>query len=171
MSCKSPMLRARRSIRVTISTSPSRRKSSTVRSSSRPSVVVPDRFSDRIVPQAPICGSEGGSDRLRDTVSHDRPTDRSHDNRCRPQGTRRTGRKQISQRRQGFRCSAGHRQPLLPLVPRRLKLHDITKQKHFPTPKTLIDWFIYGHALSGRGGLSSPLVAGQPKLYSRSALA
>jgi hypothetical protein len=31
--------------------------------------VVPDRFSDRIVPQAPICGSEGGSDQLRDTVS------------------------------------------------------------------------------------------------------
>jgi hypothetical protein len=46
------MLLASRSMRVTISTSPSRRKSSTVRnSSSRPSVVVPDRFSDRIVVQ------------------------------------------------------------------------------------------------------------------------
>jgi hypothetical protein len=44
------------------------KKSSTVRSSSRPSVLVPDRLSDRIVPQAPICGSEGGSDELRDTV-------------------------------------------------------------------------------------------------------
>jgi hypothetical protein len=29
---------------------------------------VPDRFSDPIVPQAPICGSEGGSNQLRDTV-------------------------------------------------------------------------------------------------------
>lgn len=38
---------ARRSIRVTISTSPCRRKSSTVRNSSRPTVVVPLRFSAR----------------------------------------------------------------------------------------------------------------------------
>jgi hypothetical protein len=35
----------------TMSTSPSRRKSSTVRNSSRPCVVVPDRFSERIVVQ------------------------------------------------------------------------------------------------------------------------
>src|SRR6266446_9777002 len=42
------MLRARRSIRVTINTSPLRRKSRTVRNSSRPCVVVPDRFSARM---------------------------------------------------------------------------------------------------------------------------
>ena len=45
------MLRARRSRRVTIKTSPDRRKSSTVRNSSRPAVVVPLRFSERIKSQ------------------------------------------------------------------------------------------------------------------------
>ena len=43
------MLRASRSMRVTIRTSSLRRKSSTVRSSSRPAVVVPLRFSDLII--------------------------------------------------------------------------------------------------------------------------
>jgi hypothetical protein len=38
-------------MRVTISTSPARRKSSTVRSSSRPVAVVPLRFSERIKSQ------------------------------------------------------------------------------------------------------------------------
>ena len=51
MSCRSPMLRARRSMRVTISTSPLRRNSSTVRNSSRPDVMVPDRFSARMTSQ------------------------------------------------------------------------------------------------------------------------
>jgi hypothetical protein len=45
------MLRARRSMRVTISTSPFRKKSIKVRSSSRPAVEVPLRFSDRITSQ------------------------------------------------------------------------------------------------------------------------
>jgi hypothetical protein len=48
MSCRSPMLRARRSILVTMSTSPGCRNSRTVRSASRPSVVVPLRFSARM---------------------------------------------------------------------------------------------------------------------------
>jgi len=47
ISCKSPMLRARRSMRVTVSTSPARRKSSIVRNSSLPSVVLPSSFSAR----------------------------------------------------------------------------------------------------------------------------
>jgi hypothetical protein len=45
------MLRASRSIRVTMSTSPLRMKSSTVRNSSRPAVVVPLRFSARMTSQ------------------------------------------------------------------------------------------------------------------------
>lgn len=51
MSCKSPMPRARRSILVTIRTSPLRRNSSTVLHSSRPLVLVPLRFSDRMTSQ------------------------------------------------------------------------------------------------------------------------
>jgi hypothetical protein len=51
MSCRSPILRAKRSMRVTISTSPWRMKSNTVRSSSRPAVVVPLRFSARTMSQ------------------------------------------------------------------------------------------------------------------------
>jgi hypothetical protein len=51
MSCRSPMLRARRSIRVPMRTSPACRNSSTVRSASRPSVVVPLRFSARMTSQ------------------------------------------------------------------------------------------------------------------------
>jgi hypothetical protein len=47
ISCRSPMLRASRSMRVTISTSPFRRKSRTVRNSARFAVLVPDLFSDR----------------------------------------------------------------------------------------------------------------------------
>jgi len=49
MSCRSLMLRASLSMRVTVSVSPLRKKSRTVRSSSRPAVVVPLRFSDRIM--------------------------------------------------------------------------------------------------------------------------
>jgi hypothetical protein len=45
------MLRARRSIRVTIRTSPACRNSSTVRSASRPFVVVPLRLSARMTSQ------------------------------------------------------------------------------------------------------------------------
>jgi hypothetical protein len=47
ISCRSPMLRASRSMRVTIGTSPFRRKSRTVRNSARFAVLVPDLFSDR----------------------------------------------------------------------------------------------------------------------------
>jgi hypothetical protein len=51
MSSRSPMERARRSIRVTTSLSPLWRKSSTMRNSSRPAVVVPLRFSARMMSQ------------------------------------------------------------------------------------------------------------------------
>jgi hypothetical protein len=44
--------RRRRSMRVTVSTSPGRRKSRTICSSFRPCVVVPLRFSARMVSQA-----------------------------------------------------------------------------------------------------------------------
>jgi hypothetical protein len=55
MSCRSPMLRARRSILVTISTSPASMNSRRVLSSCRPLVVVPLSFSERIFSQPAAC--------------------------------------------------------------------------------------------------------------------
>jgi hypothetical protein len=74
--------------------------------------------------------------------------ERNGDARC-------TGRKQISQRHQGIRCLAGHRQPLSPLVRRYLELHDLTKSKNSPRQKKLIDCYIYGQTLRPLSHLST----------------
>jgi hypothetical protein len=54
---------------ITIRTSPVRRKSSSVRNSSRPSVVVPLRFSARITPQPAARNADSSSDRKRDQTA------------------------------------------------------------------------------------------------------
>src|SRR5438874_689395 len=69
-------------------------------------------------------------------LSHDRPFDRRDRDRFRPHGSRRTGRKHISQRRQSLRCATGRCQSFLPLLPRRLELHDLAYSTKTVTSET-----------------------------------
>src|SRR5262245_40455376 len=64
------------------------------------------------------------------------PVDRRDDDRFRPHGSRRTGRKHISQRRQSLRCATGRCQSFLPLLPRRLELHDLANSTKAVTSET-----------------------------------
>src|SRR6266699_159706 len=75
-------------------------------------------------------------------LSHYRPADRRDDDGYRPQSSSRIGRKQIPQRRQNFRRSTGRRQPLSPLGPRRLELHDLSKPKNATSKAKVTELFM-----------------------------